>query len=765
MLPITQAALLEAQGFRIVPTNGKIATEPGFGAEFPDATWGAEHFGDDDCRVAILAGPCPALGATPAAPAAGDWLLILDLDGPWEKSETLVEFLECLPPTLTSHAARHRFFRVPPSPERDCLKAWVDVFSTKSACNGAALDLRWCGGYACEAPDDWAAGTDTEHLADAIATLPAMAAEIVVAAATAGDPARHRGPRLADGGRATLEKAGFDYAQVMADAADWLRSKAAPRAVRGNGHASLLVIFGALLVGFGLEDDDARALAEDVWNPLIDDPWDGDELDKDFSRKIDEIDRMGSDRFSPLELAYAARNPREFEAARAARVADAEARGEHPSEDLTGCKLCPRTGWPWILQKDGLFWLHEIDRDEYHHVPVCASELITAVSRRLHNVIGPKERSLKELREIWICKVDQLEGSYVEPMLTYDKEGGGTLRGATLRWRNAGGARFHPHVDAWLRALAGDMHGHLEQWLAALCALNRPAPCLYLIGHLGIGKGLLADGIAQLWHVESPGKMAEAIAGFNEAMVECPLVWGDEGFPEKMNFDWFREIITSRSQRINLKHMRKFSVKGCARLMICANNDEGLRFQRMGTLTQVDQAAIASRLLVIDARPRESEIKAILEPLDKYALARHELAEHALWLHANRPLTPETERMAARPANGHVLLNAIAAGRSTAILELIREDMLTEGGVPGFRRDPLTWTAEDEPDALFVSVQRIWHRLRTQDDNRLSQMDVRNFCSTYELRSGIVRKHLDGEKLRLRALKLEAILDALELLD
>lgn len=69
-----------------------------------------------------------------------------------------------------------------------------------------------------------------------------------------------------------------------------------------------MVVFGALMVGFGLSDEDALELAIDVYAPRA---WPGEDPEEEkFEHKVDEIDRHGSERFQPLELAIVAREVR-----------------------------------------------------------------------------------------------------------------------------------------------------------------------------------------------------------------------------------------------------------------------------------------------------------------------------------------------------------------------------------------------------------------------------------------------------------------------
>src|SRR5688572_28197110 len=102
-----------AKGLRIVPMapGAKTPTRKGFGADFAEYSSAAKHFRRRDA-VAILCGPCPALGATDDDPEAGDWLLCVDLDGGLRRKDAAAQLGAELPKTLTTHDGAHLWYRV-----------------------------------------------------------------------------------------------------------------------------------------------------------------------------------------------------------------------------------------------------------------------------------------------------------------------------------------------------------------------------------------------------------------------------------------------------------------------------------------------------------------------------------------------------------------------------------------------------------------------------------------------------------------------------
>jgi hypothetical protein len=414
--------------------------------------------------------------------------------------------------------------------------------------------------------------------------------------------------------------------------------------------------------------------------------------------------------------------------------------------DATGLHLHPATGWPWILQHVDSFWLHRVSEPSYRVRQYRAGELDAAVARHLAGLVSEEDRKPSALRAAWVRPVDKLTASYTARSHTYDD---GRLTLAALDWAPLA-ARHHAHIERWLRALFGAGYAAAAQWLAAVVALDRPAPCLYLPGPRGLGKSLLADGLAALWCRPAPVGMSEAIADFNQSTGECPLIFTDEGFPERMNFQAFRKMITEHSRPVNAKHRSPVVVEGCGRFMIAANNEDVLRYQKTGTLTRDDLDAISDRLLVITCR---AEARAVLESHSHEDLARWasaDIAEHALWLAEAVALEP-SGRMAARPGGGERILASVVAGRSAEVLNRIREAIGTGamGEKSGVR---VPKRAQDE---VYVNVTL----LHATFDGRVSLAAVAECCDSFALRSGVEQHTLDRENRKCRILS-RALLDA-----
>ena len=278
--------------------------------------------------------------------------------------------------------------------------------------------------------------------------------------------------------------------------------------------------------------------------------------------------------------------------------------------------------------------------------------------------------------------------------------------------------RKHEHVDKWLRALGGDCYPELSQWLASCKQLDRPAPMLYVHAKKNAGKTLLAQGLASLWGRPYVA-MADAIGDFNGACAHMPLLFADEGFPAKLDFQRLRSMITDRTRSVNEKYQPAYDVEGCVRVLVAANNSDAMRYQRTGSLTRDDVEAIADRLLVI---PGQDEAIAALEGCNTTAMASHEIAEHVLWLAETVPLA--SGRMAAAPRGGEGLVLALATPRIAGVLRVLErysecEIFLTEQVLAFRGEDGALWikpqNVVDVSGATFQDVDEACRLLAPKD--------------------------------------------------
>ena len=159
-------------------------------------------------------------------------------------------------------------------------------------------------------------------------------------------------------------------------------------------------------------------------------------------------------------------------------------------------------------------------------------------------------------------------------------------------------------VAEWLETLAGPKVDVLLDWLATVKVLDLPTCAMYLKGKPGTGKSMLISALASVWGSKAT-PMQEMMSPFNAGLLECPVVAADEGVTltqGSMSPDIvFRNLVANSDHSINRKNQPVVRVQGCARVIICANNDRALQFNN--SLTEEDLQAIVSRTLYIEAQP------------------------------------------------------------------------------------------------------------------------------------------------------------------
>lgn len=762
------------KGLRVVPMRrgAKVPALGGFGAEFPEYSAAPADFGARD-GVAVLCGPCPALGATADDPEAGDWLMCVDLDGGLKRKGGAKALGAGLPPTLATHDGAHLWYRVTPSRERGELRQWGGLLGVRKQWKaerreGKApdIDLKWCGGYARELDDPDA------FEADQISELPIETVRAILAA-----PGAHKSTGEAEAAPECSDRIEPDVRDALVSAlvTEWPdagagrhdAAKALGGALRreGVGRADTEAIAAGVMQGARSDAPETRvAAALNAWDRVnrgdsaFGKPTLRTLLVNDGRKTMAALESLPPPPPDPWWCGYADHNIERLR--RGERVSafaravlawarpeisvvtdGAEAAVVHAEQDATGLHLHPRTGWPWILQKKDSFWFHRPDAGCYRDQEYASSELIASVGRDLAGLVSSDDRSLDKLRDKWIRPIRALRSTYTARAHTYDPETR-TLTLAALRWTERK-AKRHAHIDRWLRALFGAGYDATAQWLAALIVLDRPAPCLYLPGPRRLGKSLLADGLAALWSRPAPVDMRDAIKDFNQSTGECPLIFTDEGFPEGLDFNAFKKMITAHSRSVNAKFRAPVDVEGCGRFMIAANDEDALRYQRIGTLTKDSLEAIADRLLVVHChREAEGEVKRF----DTTAAAQGEIAEHVLWLSQTVELEPRNERMAAKSGGGERILANVVAGRSAEILARIREAIGT--GAMGEKSGVLVPKRAAKSE-VWINVARLHETLT----GRVALAAVKEVCDSLQLRPGVEqRSTADGHNLKWRVL-------------
>lgn len=235
-------------------------------------------------------------------------------------------------------------------------------------------------------------------------------------------------------------------------------------------------------------------------------------------------------------------------------------------------------------------------------------------------------------------------------------------------------ARFDAEVDHWLRLFGNDK---VLDWVAAVSMLERQCAAMYLKGEGGIGKTLLASGLARLWHEGGATAFTDAVgSNFNDALTRCPLVFADEAIPRSPTvIDDLRRLIGQNEFPLNRKYMPTVNVTGAIRLLIAGNNEHILNTP--ARLESSDVEAMAQRIVYVDMTdnfaPRDflNSLKKTHGPdhITRW-LSESLIARHSLWLRENRALDL-TARFIVSGAAGFADRLATTSGNVPVVFEFL----------------------------------------------------------------------------------------------
>lgn len=210
--------------------------------------------------------------------------------------------------------------------------------------------------------------------------------------------------------------------------------------------------------------------------------------------------------------------------------------------------------------------------------------------------------------------------------------------------------RFDPVIDEWLKLMCGDKYSVVCDWMSWVTDLDRVCAALYLQGAPGTGKGLFAKGIARLWRDGPPTAIDDAFDKFNDAILDCPLVFADEKVPKDFKGNAqtaeLRELIQQESGPLRRKFKGPAVRKGAVRMIIAANNKNLL--QTSEALTVFDIQAIADRIIHVPVNENAAHFLSARRSLVNEWVTCDRIAEHALWHVENRAKTKDPPRFLVR---------------------------------------------------------------------------------------------------------------------
>lgn len=267
-------------------------------------------------------------------------------------------------------------------------------------------------------------------------------------------------------------------------------------------------------------------------------------------------------------------------------------------------------------------------------------------------------------------------------------------------WREDIRPREHTDIARWLELVGADRLDELLDWLATFRQLNQATCGLYIRGPKGIGKQLLAMGLARLF-VSGEVVPYETLTGeFPEELLRSMLVWADETIPRNHKGQTpsalFRSLVANETRRVNRKGIPALTLWGFARLLITANNDDVFAVEQEDLGTD-DVAAIIERIGYIRTGDEAARYLDRLggKPYTDRWVAGDALAEHVRWLEETRTVKTGSRYLVTgwrTEMHDHLLQRAGLTQLVLTLLALILDD----------------YAQQNRDQALRVGEGRIW---------------------------------------------------------
>jgi hypothetical protein len=291
-----------------------------------------------------------------------------------------------------------------------------------------------------------------------------------------------------------------------------------------------------------------------------------------------------------------------------------------------------------------------------------------------------------------------------------------TLYEATARRLVKLRPRFTKKIDEWLKIFGGESYEKLLDWMACAPDTNKILSGLCIYGGAGAGKTFLAHGIASLWSDGVPSDIAEIFGQFNERYSKNPVILADEYIPQnygKSVTGDIRALIGTKSFTVRRKRKPTIDLHGAPRLFITSNDQTVLNIDE--AIGRESLEAIARRLLYIHVNKKAADFLETLLFEEREAWKERKIAEHCLWLQANRKVIPG-KRFFVEGSMGPSIKQMIFGNRPTSLLCEWIVNMLvspTRGILEGKGNIPLYQYIKVYKGALYVNNTIVGERWET----------------------------------------------------
>lgn len=316
---------------------------------------------------------------------------------------------------------------------------------------------------------------------------------------------------------------------------------------------------------------------------------------------------------------------------------------------------------------------------------------------------------------------------------------------------------YNAEIDRWLDLLGGEEAWRIKDWLSVMFQYDYPVCALYLEGGSGLGKGMLGEGLSQIWS-GAYCDFSEITKSFNQRLLVTPLVWADEvaeGDVGKSMSAAFRKIVGSSVHDISVKYQSNLELHGCPRVLITANNPNAIRF--METMSGDDIDAVVTRfghvMCSVEAADYLRSLGGRRATLDW--VQGLGIANHVAWMNENYVMPDEMGRYLVPGWARDFAENLVAHGSMQGEVQDAIVRYLTHHAI----KKPITGLMTWHEGALGVNtamLQDSWGLLMGDKAKVPSRSQVNKVAKS--LCDGDCRKRMpSGQSLRYRLMKMDSL--------
>lgn len=369
---------------------------------------------------------------------------------------------------------------------------------------------------------------------------------------------------------------------------------------------------------------------------------------------------------------------------RASRISEAYKNGRtypYTAEELKSWEPIIGTGHRWILQKDRSFYYFfngsyrgPFSEAEAHGAALRELAAARSAGVDIYKISKDGTADFKPLRQLiseYGTVAEKVFTDLRAQTISYDEQERAIIEAPCPLRRLE--PRYDPHVDQWMYELVGsDHYDDLKTWVAILPYLGYPRAALALIGVHSAGKSMFALACSRFWTTQGTTSLDQALASFNDSILNCPFVFADEHLPKDIRgavpTEQLRQFIQATERPLKRKHMPNSKCLGVTPLMIAAHDLEILRPSENISNNEVEGSV--NRFLIMPARVEASQFLANLTPTthERGWIDQDVITRHFWWLVYNHPHTRKG-RFYFTPSNPeHAMWFATSGGGKSALL-------------------------------------------------------------------------------------------------